>query len=172
MKKLMILGLIYCFIGFSTNLAAKERAMLRIQKKDGHKIEGELIGIEDRTLMLIDGSRTYVSCAIDETNMIMITKKSKFLTGAVPGFILGAIGGKIIGGAAETDTKGGFMSPNARAQAEGAVLGAILGTMFGGIISSSIGGPQETFLIEGKSQEETKLVLEKLRSKARFPNYQ
>jgi hypothetical protein len=185
MKKLMLIALIFSLMGFSASLAAKEGAKLRIQKKDGHNIEGELIGIKDHTLMLIDGSGVYISCAIDEAHMITIGKKSKFLTGAVPGFLLGAIGGAVIGSHVSEpeppkDLGTAFVyaitgEPELHKVAGGVVggvLGGVVGLTIGGIISVSAGGPPEKILIEGKSQEEIRICLEKLRSKARFPDYQ
>jgi hypothetical protein len=185
MKKLIVLALIFSLVGFSTNLAAKDGVKLKIQKKGGQQISGELIAIKDRSLMLIDGSGDYVSSAIDEINTIIIGSKSKFWNGAIPGFILGAVGGAVVGSkvsepAAPQDenvvTAFGYAIEEKAAPVYGGVVGGIiggvLGATIGGVIASSINGPQETFRIEGKSQEEINRVLGKLRSKARFPEYQ
>jgi hypothetical protein len=183
MKKLIVLTLILFLMGFSMKLAAKNGATLNIQKKSGQLISGELIGIKDHSLMLMDSSGAYVSCPIDEAHAIVIGKKSKFSTGAIPGFILGAIGGAIIGSkAAERPSQPQnwgevipYVMEEITAPVGGALVGGIIGggvgLTIGGIISSS-SGSQEKFLIEGKSPEQIKAVLERLRSKARFPEYQ
>jgi outer membrane lipoprotein SlyB len=185
MKKLIVLALIFSLVGFSTNLAAKDGAKLKIQKKGGQQISGELIAIKDRSLMLIDGSGAYVSSAIDEINTIIIGSKSKFWNGAIPGFILGAVGGAVVGSkvsepappqTVNLGTAIGYEIERAGAPViggvAGGIIGGVLGATIGGMIASSINGPQETFRIEGKSQEEINRVLGKLRSKARFPDYQ
>jgi hypothetical protein len=185
MNKLIVLALIFLLAGFSPNLTAKDGASLKVQKKGGQQISGELIAIKDRSLMLLDGSGAYVSSAIDEINTIIIVSKSKFWNGAIPGFILGAVGGAVIGRneseytPPQTDNLGTALGYYFERQAApvtggvvGGIIGGVLGLTIGGIIANSINGPQETFRIAGKSQEETNRVLEKLRFKARFPDYQ
>jgi len=51
-------------------------------------------------------------------------------------------------------------------------LGGIIGGLVGGILGGVIASHNDEILIEGKSQEQIKAFLEKLRKKARFPDYQ
>jgi hypothetical protein len=161
---------------FSRNLTARERrgAELIIQKQDGQQLRGELIAVKQNSLLLLESiSGADVSADIGDIALIRIIKESKAAKGALFGFLAGA-GVGIISAAAhkgnqEEDVWAGFFSGIFRALA--VVLSITAGTLIGlGIGAAS--GKDQTIMFEGKSPEEIRNVLGKLRTKARIPNFQ
>ena len=151
-------------------LFAKERqgAQLEITKTDGTEIKGELIGLkQDSTLILESSSRIGASLDISDIKVIKIVKGSKTVEGFVLGFLAGGAVGAAIGA---TTYSGGGWGRGFNAEG-GGIAGGLAGGLLGGVTGSSIHN-YETFQIEGKSPEEIKKVLKKLRTQARFPEYQ
>lgn len=143
-------------------------AQLVITKTDGTEINGELIGVkQDSTLILESSSRIGASIDISDIKVIKIAKGSKTVEGFVLGFLVGGAVGAAI---SATSYSGGGWGRGFDALG-GGIVGGLAGGLLGGVTGISVHN-YETFRIEGKSQEQIKAVLEKLRSKARFPEYQ
>ena len=160
MKKIVTLVIVSSLLLPSGALFAKERqgAELVITKTDGTIIKGELIAVKkNSTLLLESSSRIGASIDISDIKVIKIVK------GSIPvaGVIVGLVGGGVMGQAL-----GRFGSMGSRP------LGGIIGGLVGGILGGVIASHNDEILIEGKSQEQIKAFLEKLRKKARFPDYQ
>jgi len=160
MKKIMTLIIGVSLLIPSGVSFAKEKhgAQLVITKTNGTEIRGELIGLkQDSTLILESSSRIGASIDISDIKVIKIVK------GSIPvaGVIVGLVGGGVMGQAL-----GRFGSMGSRP------LGGIIGGLVGGILGGVIASHNDEILIEGKSQEQIKAFLEKLRKKARFPDYQ
>ncbi len=107
-----------------------------------------------------------MSVDIKDTGIIKIVKKSKVLKGASIGFLVGAGTGALLGavGADMADERGLL-----------AILGAgIFGAagLLVGTIAGATASPYKEIEIKGKSDVETKEILEKLRRQARIPNAQ
>jgi hypothetical protein len=142
-------------------LFAKERqgVQLVITKTDGTKIKGELIGLkQDSTLILESSSTISGSIDLSEIKIIRIVK------GSIPlaGVIVGLVGGGVVGQAIGKDSGSYGSRP----------IGLFVGGLVGGIVGGVITSHNDEILIGGKSQEQIKAFLEKLRKKARFPDYQ
>jgi hypothetical protein len=168
-KSVLALVLVFFTVVCSGNLIAKERhgADLVITKTDGQQINGELIAVKETSLLLLDSQTgADVSVEIGEIRVIRIVKKSKALLGIGIGLLAGLVGGLIIGGTEKT-------IEGTRGEAVAIYTGAIGGpaALIGGIIGAAI-GTDKTIQIEGKSPEETKGILEKLRRQARVTNAQ
>jgi hypothetical protein len=169
MRKFIALFLVFYMLAISTNLYAKEKhgAELIVVKKDGGKAEGELIAVKENVLLLKLSYSSYdVSIDIDDVNVIKIMKESKALLGAGLGFLsgagVGAIFGLVIG------PRDLFWGPQ-----QSALLGGAIGGLAGVIVGGYIGaGKEPRIRIEGRSPKEIKEILEKLRKKARIPDYQ
>jgi small nuclear ribonucleoprotein (snRNP)-like protein len=181
MKKIIALAIVLSMILPSGALFAKERqgAQLVITKTDGTEIKGELIGIkQDSTLILESSSRIGASIDISDIKVIKIVKGSNTGAGVLLGLFVGGAAGAGIGygighNKPEQNPVGNFVRPlsGAIGTLSGGVIGLFAGGLLGGVIGSSI-HDYETFRIEGKSQEQVKAFLEKLRKEARFPEYQ
>ena len=171
MKKIMTLVIGVSLLFPSGAVFAKERqgVQLEITKTDGTKIEGELIAIkQDSTLLLPAGS-----IDVSEVKIIKIRKGSNDW----PGFVLGFLAVGTVGGGLSyfvyTDW-GGKNVYKKDAYKTGVIVGAI-GGLVGGLLGAGIWNSShknEIFQIEGKPQEEIMAVLEKLRTQARFLDYQ
>ena len=175
-KKLISLFLAFSLAVLSANLYAKERrgAKLIVTKKDGQLIEGELITVKPNSLLLLSITGRDMSVGISEIKVIKIVKKSKVWTGAGLGLLIGAGCGALIGyaGGGETRTFGWWTSQTTAG--EEALGYGIVGGLVGGIIGGIFGvgaGKDETIQIEGKSPRWIEFYLEKLRKKARIPDY-
>ena len=169
-KKFLSLFLIFFLVALSGNLYSKEKrgADLKIQKKDGQSVRGELIAVKNSSLLLLDSeSGADVSIDIKDVKAIRIRKKSK----ASRGWLIGGVTGSLVlgvawlgaGGASEVDSP---LAP---------VAGFLGGLVYGGLIGAVTGiimGIDKTYRIEGKSDSEIKEILEKLRKKARVRNFQ
>ena len=147
-----------------------------ITKTDGTEIKGELIGLkQDSTLLLESSSRIGASIDISDIKVIKIVKGSNTGTGVLLGLLAGGATGAIIGYRNDNNTPLRAVEILFRRTSFytiiGGGIGLLAGGLLGGVIGSSINN-YETLRIEGKSQEQIKVVLEKLRTQARFPEYQ
>ena len=82
-KKFISLFLVFSLVALSGNLMAKERkgATLRIQKKDGQQVNGELIAVKKNSLLLLDAETSSdITIQITDVKAITIRKKSRMLT--------------------------------------------------------------------------------------------
>ncbi len=168
MKTLIVVFLVLSLLVLSGNMyAEKKGALLVITKKDGLPVEGELIAIKESSLVLLD-TVTYrdVSVDVKSIKFISIVKKSKVLLGAGLGLVLGGSIGALYG--TSTDTYDSDLRPLAFIVYGGG--GAALGALIGGLLGASA-GKDEIIQIEGKSGSEISNALERLRKKARIPDY-
>jgi outer membrane receptor protein involved in Fe transport len=180
MKKIMTLVIGVSLLFPSGALFAKERqgAKLIVTKTDGTEIKGELIGVkQDSALLLKSPSVPGGSIDISDIKVIKIVKGSNTVAGVLLGLLAGGATGTFIGysiGYNETNQDlsdwwkegGGVL---------GAIIGGGIGLLAGGLLGGAYGSTihnHETLQIEGKSQEQIKAVLEKLRTQAAFPEYQ
>jgi hypothetical protein len=93
--KVWILVLVFSFFVCTGSLAAKERhgAELAVHKLDRQRIEGELIAVRQNSLLLLSSDGTAVSVDVKDINVIIIAKKSKAVTGAIGGLLIGGATG-------------------------------------------------------------------------------
>ena len=167
---MVVFSLLIC----SENIMAKDRrgAELMITKTDSQQIAGELVAVKPSSLLLLDPKTgADVSIEIGDIAVIIIMKKSKAWTGGAFGFAVGALAGisigALIGSISEED--GGGLSFGSFISVV-AVFGAI--SAIPGVIIGAILGTDKTIQVKGKSPEQIKAVLEKLRSRARITNFQ
>lgn len=175
-KKLVALFLVFSLITLHGNLFAKERrgVELEIVKKGGQPklkgtpwekadIRGELIAVKKSSLLLIDSeSGADVSVDVNEIKFIRIVKKSKVGIVGIFGLSVGIILGLASGS--------GSLLGMTTVQQKVLTLGTVFGVA-GALIGVSI-GKYENIQIEGESDLEIKVILAKLRTKARVPNFQ
>lgn len=158
-KKFLALFMVLLLTAFSGNVFAKKRgADLLIQKKDGQQIRGELIAVKQNALLLLEHeSGADTSVDINHIKDVTINKKSKVLLGAGLGLLIGSCGGALVGSGMEFTLSQALVC---------AGLGALTGGVTGVVI-----GQDKTIPVEGKSDWEVKEILDKLRKKARVPDY-
>jgi len=171
-KKLITLVLVFFLLTLSANLYAKNKgAKLKVAKKDGQLIEGELITVKPNSLLLLNTEGRDVSVGIGDIRVIRIVKKSKLFQSLGIGLLIGAGTGAILGLAegGSIDFFGGTITAGENALIGGALLG-FNGLILGGIAGASA-GRDKTIQFEGMTDLEIKDILEKLRKKARIPDY-
>ena len=173
-NKVLVLVVVFSLLICSENIMAKDRrgAELMITKIDSQQIAGELVAVKPSSLLLLDPKTgADVSIEIGDIAVIIIMKKSKAWTGGAFGFAVGALAGisigALIGSISEED--GGGLSFGSFISVV-AVFGAI--SAIPGVIIGAILGTDKTIQVKGKSPEQIKAVLEKLRSRARITNFQ
>ena len=173
-NKVLVLVVVFSLLICSENIMAKDRrgAELMITKTDSQQIAGELVAVKPSSLLLLDPKTgADVSIEIGDIAVIIIMKKSKAWTGGAFGFAVGALAGisigALIGSISEED--GGGLSFGSFISVV-AVFGAI--SAIPGVIIGAILGTDKTIQVKGKSPEQIKAVLEKLRSRARITNFQ
>jgi len=142
-------------------------AVLIIQKKDGQRIEGELITVKPNSLLLLSITGRDVSVGIADIKVIRIVKKSKFGKGAAIGGLVGAAGGvaSLAALMAALEDSTGFewyIIFGAVGASICAVVGGLIGALF---------GIDKTIQIEGMSEREISDAMNKLRKKARIRDY-
>lgn len=165
-SKVLALVLVFSLLACSGNLIAKERrgAELVVQKKDGKQIKGELIAVKPASLLIL-GAQSGADLAVDiaDIRLIKLEKGLTFFSGLTLGAIAGLAGGFVAGLVLHEslDYPGIYM--------------ALIGAGIGGAVGSALGivmGGEETIQIEGKSPEQIKADLKKLRKQARITNFQ
>jgi hypothetical protein len=167
MKKIMtlIIGVSLLFPSGALFAKKKQGAQLVITKTDRTEIKGELIAVKENLLLLMDSlSGADVSADIREVIRIGIIKESRFTNGLLYGLLAGGSYGAIMG-------MGSSDYGNGNDALVTALISGGAGVVIGGIIGLAI-GKYETIQIEGSPPEELALIREKLRKKARFPEYQ
>ena len=186
-KKFISLFLIFSLIMISVSLYAKERrgAKLIVTKKDGQRIEGELITVKPNSLLLLNTEGKDVSVDIADIKVVTIVKKSKAGIGAGIGFLVGGATGALTSLSEEKEKSASFWAMYymsfmwlfiKRETAEsvsvlitGLVYG-IGGALLGGLIGTIL-GKNKTIQIECMIDSEIRDTLDKLRKKARVRDY-
>ncbi len=169
-KKLTSLFLVFSLVALSGNLMAKERkgAKLAIQKKDGQEVMGELITVKPDSLLLLDSEGVDVSVDIGDVKAIKIVKRSKAYELGLAAFLIAAT----IRGVGHSMLRKEKVGTEPMQHFFQASIGWGLYGGAAGIIIGMAMGIDKTIKIEGKSDVEIDAALEKLRKKARVPNYQ
>lgn len=146
----------------------KKGVHLLIQKEDNQLIRGELITIKKNSLLLLESIKaTEVFVDINEVKVIKIVKRKSTLIGSVTGFAIGSFSGALLAGVIISGV--GESRAEFRDYLTGAILVGLPAAVLGGLIGAIVG--VEKIKIEGKTEEEVKEVLNKLRSKARVYDY-
>jgi len=151
---------------------AKERrgADLVITKTDGQQISGELIAVKPSSLLLLDSQTGGdLSIKIEEIAIIKIIKKSKAWTIGAMGLGVGAVFGLITA----SDFYKSVMDTEPTTR-DYIVWTAICVPFFAipGVLIGAFLGTDKTIHLAGKSPEETRAALDKLRTQARITNFQ
>ena len=167
-KKLISLVLVFSLMAiscasFRTTGGKREKhgAKLIVTKNDGQQIEGELITVKPKSLLLLDTDGKDVSVGIADIKVIRVMKKSK---GARTGFLIGG-GLALIGGIGQIGAEVHGFIPSF---IDGLIFFALPGALLGGLIG---GGADKTSQIEGMTDSEIQEALDKLRKKARIRDY-
>ena len=151
--------------------SAKEKnngAVILVQRIDGQRIKGELLAVKDTSLILMDsGNLSGITEDIHDISTIQILKKSKFFKGLGYGLLIGGGGGALIGLLSGDDQEGWFRFTAQEKALMGGIGLAILVAPIAGVWGA-IEGIDETISLEGRTPEEIKRVLNKLKSQARF----
>ncbi len=172
-KKIVSLFLISSLMMLSVTLYAKERrgSKLIITKKDGKLFEGELITVKPTSLLLLNKKGKDESIDIADIKVIRVINRSKVLSGAGTGLLIGGSTGALIG-FLSGESSSGFIGLSAadKALIYGLGLGSI-GLLIGGV-GGAFAGTDKTFLIEGKNPASIKSILNYLRKKARIRDYE
>jgi hypothetical protein len=170
MKKSISLLLVASFLTPSLPLCADERkgVDLIIHKTDGQQIRGELIAVKQSALLLLErDSGTDITVDTGEIRVITHIKKSKVWKGMGLGLLIGGGAGAGVSSLAQEwglTTSGTIVTLSA-------ILVAAIGLAIGGYLGA-VSGKAKTIQIEGKSNPEIHLILNKLRKKARIRNYE
>jgi len=140
--------------------------VVKIQKKDGNQIKGELIAVKQDSLLLSDAEGKDTSVDITDIRVIWI-KKSKTGKGVLYGALWGAsISAAAVGFVSLTFSAGFELSVWTAAVGGAAAIGAFLGAAIG------IGaGTDITIQLEGMTNSEIQETLDKLRKRARIRDY-
>lgn len=162
-KKFMALILIASLIVLSSSVLAKGKrgAILIIQKKDSHRIRGELILVKLNSLLLIDSDTSSdISIEIDDIKIIKIAKKSKLLKRGILGALVGAGTGVLI--TSTNNSRGGLEGLNA------AVFFGCLGAVCGGIWDAVKEVDEIVYIYGMFPYDDIDYALKKLRPMARL----
>jgi len=164
-KKFISFFLVLSLMMLSVNLYAKERrgAKLIITKKDGQLIEGELITVKPKSLLLLNTDGKDVSVDIADIKVIRVKKKSK---GARTGFLIGGGLALIVGVGQIGAEVHGFIP----SFIDGLIFFALPGALIG-VIIGAVAGTDKTIQIEGMTDLEIREAMDKLRKKARIRDY-
>ncbi len=188
MKKFISLFLVFLLTVLPASLYAKRQgAQLIITKKDGQKMRGELIAVKKNTLLLLDSkTKIDISINVGEIKFIKVGKKSKVIQGMGVGAAIGGISGMLIGATKKSEENDVetpvflfillpllFILPDVE-RTQNMVNGILIGGGVGLLAGTLLGAIAETnrhIQIEGMTDLKIQKALDKLRKKARVPNY-
>ena len=168
-KKFISLFLIFSILALSGNLMAKEKrgAQLIVQKKDGQQVKGELIAVKENSLLMLESeSGADVSINVENIKFIKIVGTSKSLLGAGLGFLAGGV---LIEGFILVSS--GYIG-NGMAIGYWLLVFGPIGALLGTLIGATVGEKEKIYRIDVGTQEQINMILEKLSSKARIPDYE
>ena len=184
MKKLIALFLVITFMGMNCapykrgeglylEPGQKPGAKLRILKKDGQHIEGELIAVKKNSLLLKKHeSGVDVSVGIIDIGVIEIVRDSKSGRGAIYGGLIGALVGAIVFGAIRAqDSETGEISETVLVALIGGALASGPGALLGAITGPAL-IPNKKINFEGQTERQIQWILDELRKEARVPDFQ
>jgi len=173
------LGLVLALALISPMGLAKERTgtRLKLTKKDGTAVEGVLLAVRGRDLVLRSlSSSQEVTENIANLSKVRIVKRSKALRGLGTGFLWGGAAGAGMGalvGSSYTPDPDAWIDLRPRNAGEGALVGGILFGVLGGLaggIGGAFSGVDRTYTLEGKSESYLNGMLQLLRQRALDPN--
>jgi len=170
MRKFVFVCFVFSIISFSGHLYAQDKgAELLVKGTDGHQTEGELIAVKKDSLLMQDRrSFAAVTVNVDDIETVRIMKESKIGKSAALGLVMGGLVGAMLG--ALTAPEDSWFGPGLHSVCWGA-CGAGAGALFGGI-SGAVEGEDELLRFKGMYPSTIESHLEKLRKKARVPDYQ
>ena len=162
-----LLAILILGLGSPLGADAKAGAQLKIVTKNGAEVQGELLAVKGRTLLVYSSEvGDSISLALDEVrDLTAVREKSKALSGLVIGLLGGAAAGASSGIALRGNNSWGTYG-------EWAVVGAKLGAVAGGFLGMLIGAgmhQEEPLIVASTYQLEPDALLKKLRVAARFP---
>jgi hypothetical protein len=174
MKKILPLAIMILFVFDPGILLPKEKrgVKLEIKKIDGHTMSGELIAVKKNMLILgvaYSVLLTGEDVEIADIQLIRIVRESNFGQAAVLGSVIGGVVGVGVGLSIK-DNPSDFISLKPLQTIMLGLAGGVVGSLFGILVEASIGS--EKIQIEGISDAKLAYVLEELRKRARFPEYQ
>jgi hypothetical protein len=179
-KTILSIFLFLSLLLTSSEMIANERrgAQLKIFKTDGEYITGELIAVKSSSLLLMDStSSADVSVSFETVESVEVVRKPRIILGAGLGLAIGAGIGVLTGflfGSDEPEESGEPGDYKTRSASEKALtIGTLFGLIgaIGGGITGAYSSGTEVIQFEGRSQEEMDMELEKLRLKARYPDF-
>jgi hypothetical protein len=171
MKKFLAVFLAFSILALFGELHSKERkgAELLVHKTNGELVQGELIVVKERSLLLKESETgADVTVGVEELETIRIVKPSKFWQGAGLGFLASSL---TLGGIAWATDEEYFTDPEGGGPLILMLFFGIPGFLLGGIVGAIV-GTDKTIEISGKTGPEIEEALEYLRSRARVPDYQ
>ncbi|TET65304.1 MAG: hypothetical protein E3J56_15945 [Candidatus Aminicenantes bacterium] len=160
-KKFVSLLLVFALLMLSVNLYAKKRgANIKIWKKDGRLINGELIAVKENSLLVLDTEGKDVNIEINEITLIGIKRKLRALKGFVRGTLIYASYAIL--------SRNYFSLDNLIWNS--VFLGGSIGALIG-VITRASTRTIKTIHIEGMTDSEIKEALDKLRKRSRVRDY-
>jgi hypothetical protein len=166
----------HCFITFAIllliiplNLSAKKQkkgANLIILKDDGQVIEGELLSVKDRSLLLmICGSNAEAIVDISNVQEISMKRKKNFWNGFLKGGWIGLAGGTVLGLCCCSHEPEGLRYKGCVIL--GGIMMGVYGGLGGGIVNVTARKYKKVHII-GKTSDEIDRFLKQLKEMARF----
>jgi hypothetical protein len=173
MKKILLLAIIIFLLFDPHILLPKEKrgVKLEIKKRDGQTMSGELLAVKKNILILGVGYSVLLTgeeVEITDIQLIRIVRSSNFGQAAVLGSIIGGVVGVGVGLSIKNEGFEKNLKPLQTMML--GLAGGVVGSLFVILVDASIG--PEKIQIEGISNAKLAYILEELRKKARFPDYQ
>jgi len=161
-RKLVAAGLAIILASYPGFLMSKTKrgASVVVTFKDQHVLAGELIAVKKTSLLLLDPSGKDQTVEVADIAAVQVRGKSHAGTGLLIGFGLGALAGTLLVGAINDSPSG---QDNLRAGFWCGAIGALPGAFIGAIARDN-----RTYWFEDAPEASVTLMLDRLRSRARY----
>jgi len=173
MKKTVALFVVLLLATIIPNLAAKERhgADTVIVKKNAQVVRGELIAVKDHAVLVLD-SVTKGDSTVQVSDMaslsVKIAKKSNPWEAGILGFVVGGAVGALVGRKLG-ESEGSLIDVETESTIGGAAIGGLVVGSGAYLIAKK--KKTEVYNFEGKSPEEIEIILVRLRTYSRVPDF-
>jgi hypothetical protein len=144
-KRTVAAVLVWAFLVPAVGARERRGAQIIVTNLDGTTASGELLAVNDETLVIKDGpASSGVLTNLKDIRCVRIVRRSKIWTGLGKGALIGGGVGAGLGALSYDETGNDWFTPESRGQGAlwGAAAGGLCGALLGAILGAAAGADE------------------------------